>query len=61
MSMPGFTAMVSLEKTTYRYVSGTARMVTQEVTGVVPSHLFYDPKALCLPPCYMERGVCFCP
>ncbi|MGF6641396.1 hypothetical protein OKW39_008613 [Paraburkholderia sp. MM6662-R1] len=64
MSMPGFTAMVSLEKATYRYVSGTPRMVTQGVTGVVPSlHLFYDPKApvTCDWPCRMVGSVCFCP
>jgi hypothetical protein len=62
MSMPGFTAMLSLERTTYTYVSGKAGMVTQRVTGVVPSAVLpYRP--LCWEPCFYDNysGICVCP
>jgi hypothetical protein len=61
MSMPGFTAMLSLERTTYRYVSANARMVTQRVTGVVPSAVLPN-RPLCWWPCYTDHhGDCVCP
>jgi hypothetical protein len=59
MGMPGFTAMLSLERTTYRYVPRRARMVTQGVTGVVPSALL-PTSTKCWFPCYtMIRAFVF--
>jgi hypothetical protein len=61
MSMPGFAATLSLERTAYRYVSGQAGSATRGVTRVVPS-LFISPWAPQCPwPCRVIDHWCICP
>jgi hypothetical protein len=61
INMPGFTAALSLEKTTFRYVSGQVESVTRRAAGMVPS-LVLPPWSRCQWPCYVDHhGDCVCP
>ena len=61
INMPGFTAALSLEKTTFRYVLGQVGSVTRRVTEMVPS-LVLPPWPRCPWPCYVDHhGDCVCP
>jgi hypothetical protein len=61
MSMPGFTATLSLERTSGGYVWRQVGSANRGVTGVVPS-LYTSPRAPeCLWPCRVINHTCVCP
>jgi len=61
MSMPGFTAMLSLGKPAYKYVLGQTGSVNRHVAPVVPSLFIGTHAPDCPWPCRVIGNNCVCP